>query len=458
MTFDSEQLLELFQSDNLHFRKIASKITIDDFETHGNLFFDMLSTDTVYEDLIHCVFQRFPSLYEGFNKAETFISSRKYLYFSQYAKEHALFLAKLQAYFYHETCTEKQRKLIINLSTYFKGLKSDLSHLFPKYKDTKKEQTTDACRQLMIFITGKCNLNCSYCFSNELQQTEMSLSDFEEILHWAKHNQVVQVPLCGGEPLSHTYFDEMLQLIGKQGFKTYFASNFTIDCSMLKNFNANIIDVIYIHITDHALKNAHLRNQLLKNVEYAKKKKIELICRTNIIDKNPPIKKWFQFLQETSIRSLNIALTFPTFKANNNYIDIHSFKEYRFVIEEIIKKTKEQNIALYFAKPIPLCIFDEQMSNYLFASTNFHALCNVNEQNHTRNLCVNNQKEFYACLGVTSSSLKFRKNMKWQELENFCTDMIYPLLTKPLWEKCLDCFFFDRKLCQGACLSYKTVL
>jgi MoaA/NifB/PqqE/SkfB family radical SAM enzyme len=457
MTFDSEQISELLLSDNLHFRKIAFKIIIDDFNICSNLFFSILLSDCVEKDLIQYAYRRFPSLSGGYDKAGVFIPSNKYLYFSKYANEHALFLEKLKEYFCQETCIEKQRKLIINLSKYFEGLRSDLSYLFPQYKDTKN-QPTGGNRQLMIFITGKCNLNCLYCFSNELEHSEISLTDLEEILEWAKLNQVAQISLCGGEPTLHNHFDEILLLIKKYRFKTYFASNFTIDCTSLQNFNENVIDMIYIHITDQTLENSHLRHQLLKNIEYAKKRKIELVCRTNIADKNPQIAKWFQFLQETTISTLNIALTFPTRKANNKYVDIHSIEQYYFVIEEIIRKSKEQNVNLSFAKPIPLCIFDEQTSSYLLASRNFHSLCSVNEQNCTRNLCVNIQKEFYACLGVTSSSLKFRKNRTWQELENFCTSIIQPLLMKPLWKKCLDCFFFDRKLCQGACLSYKTVL
>jgi organic radical activating enzyme len=460
MTFDLEQISELFRSDNLYFRKIAAKMTVDDFDIHSNLFFDILSTDSECDDLIRYVRQRFLSLGGGFDKADVFIPSKQYLYFSKYAEDHALFMEKLQTYLCRETCMGKQKKLITNLSKRFEGLKSDLSHSFPQYcnsADSENTETHTDDRQLMIFITGKCNLSCPYCFSGELQPSEISPADLEAILLWASHNKIARISLCGGEPTSHKCFDEILLSIKKQGFKTYFASNFTIDCSAMKNFNTTVIEKIYIHLTGESWENPHLRTQLLKNVEYAKKAEIELTCRTNIADTNPPITEWFQFLQKTSIRTLNIALTFPTPKTNNQYVDIYSFEKYRPVIEEIIDKSKEQDIDLSFAKPVPLCIFGEQTNRYLTASENFYPLCNVNEQHCTRNLCINVQKEFHACLGVTSSALKFREDMEWQEVEYFCTAVIRPLLTKPLWNKCPDCFLFDRKLCQGACLSYKSI-
>lgn len=456
MTFDSEQISELLNSDNLHFCKIASKTIIDEFEVHSRLFFTTLLNRANCEDLVQYAFQRFPSLNEGFEKPNLFLFSKNYQYFSEYANDYVLFLSKLQEYFIIEIDEDKRKKLINRLTSFFDGLSTDLCHLYPQYYALCKRKDIIE-RQLMIFITGKCNLNCPYCFSIESQYNEMSISDFNEILQWAKTNQFKKISLCGGEPTSHSHFDGILQLIYKYGFKTYFASNFTIDCTLLENFNTNVIEKIYIHLTNHSLENPYLKNQLFKNIEYAKKAKIALACRTNIANENPPIAAWFQFLQETNIQTLNIALTFPTLKANNQFVDIYSFGKYRSVIVQIINKAKEQNIDLSFAKPVPMCIFDEAMSHYLLTVKNFQPLCNVSEQNCTRNFCITPQKEVHACLGVTSRSLKFRENMKWTEIENFCTNIIQPLLSKPLWTKCNDCFLFDRKLCQGACLSYKII-
>ncbi|MDR1274355.1 MAG: radical SAM protein [Odoribacteraceae bacterium] len=455
MTFDAEQISELFRSDDWYFRQIAAKTLVDEFDAHAHLFFDLLST-TASEELTRHARGRFPSLAGGFAEAGVFVPSRRYAYFSKYAEEHALFLEKLQAYLRRETRAVRRRQLAANLFNHFEGLRDDLSRLFPRPRDPG-DARNEAGRQLMIFITGKCNLHCPYCFSGEIQPSEMSLADLEEILRWASRNQVARVSLCGGEPTSHARFDEILSSIAGQGFKTYFASNFTVDCTGFKNFNAGVIEKIYVHVADQTLDNPRLMTRLLTNVERAREEGIALTCRTNIADPNPPVAKWFQFMQQTAIQALNIALTFPAAGANNKHVDLDSFQRYRPVIEAIIDASRERRVDLSFAKPVPPCIFGEQTSRYLLASGNFNPLCAVNEHHCTRNLCVNAQKEFHACLGVTSSSLKFRAGMEWEEVERFCTSVIRPLLTKPLWDKCAACFLFDRKLCQGACLSYKTV-
>ena len=457
MTFDSEQISELLKSDNLHFRKIAFKTIVDNFERYAGMFFDIIANETGYDDLLQNASQRFPALNEGFEKPNPFFPKKNYQYFAECADEYALFINKCQEYCSKEVDEKKREELINRLSISFSGLSADLSRLFPQYHVlNKSEGVVD--KQLMIFITGKCNLNCPYCFSAELQPQEMSLTDFDGILQWAKRNQVTKISLCGGEPTIHSHFDKILQLIENHGFKTYFASNFTFDCTSLENFNSNVIDQVFIHLTGQTFENQHLMDQLHKNVEYAKKAKIELMCRTNIANENPPVTAWFHFLEETKIQNLNIALTFPTPKADNQFIDIRSFEQYHSIIEQIINKATERRVGVTFAKPIPLCIFDGTMIRYLFALQKLRPLCNIYEENYTRNLCITLKKEFHACLGVTSSSLKFRENMEWSEVENFCANVIRPLLSKPLWTKCNDCFLFDRKLCQGACLSYKTVL
>jgi sulfatase maturation enzyme AslB (radical SAM superfamily) len=453
MTFDSGQISELFQSDDWYFRQIAAKTLVDEFEAHAPLFFDLFST-TASEELARHARGRFPSLAGGFAEASVFVPSRRYAYFEKYAEEHALFLNKLQAYLRRETRADRRRQLIANLFNHFEGLRADLPRLFPRRPGNAG---SGEGRQLMIFITGKCNLSCPYCFSGGLQPSEMSPADLQEILRWASRHQVARVSLCGGEPTSYGRFDEILSSIAGQGFKTYFASNFTVDCTGFKHFNAGVIEKIYIHVADQTLDNPRLMSRLLKNIERARAEGIELTCRTNIAGPNPPVARWFQFMQCAGIRALNVALTFPAAGASNQHVALASFEQYRPVIEEMIDLSRERRVDLSFAKPVPPCIFGERTSRYLLASGNFNPLCAVNEHRCTRNLCVNAQKEFHACLGLTSSSLKFREDMAWAEVERFCTSVIRPLLTKPLWDKCAACFLFDRKLCQGACLSYKAI-
>jgi organic radical activating enzyme len=451
--FDNEQILLLLQSENQHFRKIAAKIIIDRFDIFSRLFFDIIFKED-NQDLILFARQRFPSLNKGFEHAETFNRHKEYALFAQSAEEHVLFLEKLSEYF--TEIAENQKTLFINqLAACFAGIAPELQQHYPQYYSFKSIEAENN-KQLMIFITGNCNLGCVYCFSKELQPKEMSVADFETVLQWAKTNNVKKLSLCGGEPLIHSQFDRMLALINKYVYTVYFASNMTIDCSKYEHFHKKIIENIFIHITDQTLENQQLKKRLFKNIEYAGKQGIKLIFRGNIYNENTKWEEWFQIMKDYRISTLNIALTFPIKTGSNQFVSHNDFSTFAPVIIEIIKKAENDNISLSFAKPIPLCIFDDNISRYLQPRQNFQPLCNVYEQQYTRNISISYDMQFNPCLGITNETLPFTQQTTWNDIELFCSKTIKPLLSKPLYEKCKECFLHTRKLCQGACLSYKS--
>ena len=456
MIFDAKQISELLKSDDQHFRRIAYKSVIDEFNTHSSLFFNLLLEDYDCEHIIDYAFQRFPSLNAGFDKTSPLDQNKEYRYFGRYFTDHKIFLNKLGEYISQENNKKLQEKLIARLNMTFKGVREDLTALYPQYQKKHTQEDVSA-RQLMIFITGKCTLNCSYCFANNLQPKDMQLSEFEEILQWASANNITKISLCGGEPTFHVDFDKILFLIREYRFTTYFASNFTVDCTSLENFSKEVIDKIYIHITGQTLKSRQLKKMFLDNVMYSNEKGIPLTLRANISDINPEIDEWFNILYETGTNALNVALTFPN-RTNNKFIGKDSFEEYSSMLSHLITRSDEAGITLSFAKPVPLCIFEEQTQHYLLSKMNFRPTCNVHYQNYTNNICITPEMIFHPCLGITTSSLKFHKYISWNEVEIFSKNVIKPLLNKPLFPICADCFLFDRKLCQGGCLSYKTMI
>ena len=457
MIFEPEQINELLESDNSHFRKIAKKNIVDFFHIYSDLFFDIFSQNPYDIDLIQYICQRFPVLLDGSDEPMPIDFSKKYYYFEDHATGYKLFLEKLDGYFNNMQSEDDKKQFLFNLYKIFEGLHVDLKKMYPDH-DFPISFEDKVQKQLMVFITGKCNLQCPYCFSNELQPTEMSLSDFEEILKWASQNKVTRISLCGGEPTFHSRFGEILTLITRYGIKAYFASNFTIDCTSWQFFNSTVIDQIFIHLTDKTIDNTHLKNCMKKNIHHAKQQGIRLVYRTNISNKTPRIDEWFQIIKETDMYGLNIALTFPTQHSKNQFIDTALFDEYTDVIRKIMDEANKLKIELSFAKPIPLCIFDKKTQDNLLSRRNFHPICGVHYNNYTNNICISPEMTFHACLGVTNKSLKFKKDLSWKEIEVFCADTIRPLINKPLFDKCNSCFLFDRKLCQGSCLSYKTIL
>ena len=423
---------------------IAAKEIIENFGDYNSLFFDYITNKEIGYCLAKEARKHFVSLLPGFSEKVISGSAEGYKFFAEQAVAHCLFLEALGHYF-HKMLDDRKKELINCLYAEFGGIRYELMRSYSRYIYASVH-TDEPMKQLMVFITGTCNLQCPYCFSKAMPQREMPLDTFEEILQWAAVNQFKRITLCGGEPTIHSRFNEILSLIDKYDFTTYFASNLSVDISSFGHFNRQIIETIYVHITDAVL---------MDNIAFSKQQQIELVGRANIASKDTEIKKWFDFLQETGIMTLNVALTFPSADTENQYVDINSFAEYEDVIKELVNTAMAKHIRLSFAKPIPLCLFDRQMQHSLLANPDFHPLCNTHYHNYTHNVCIYPDMTIQPCLGISENKLVFNKELSMSKIEHFCADTIKPLLHKPLFPRCRDCFLYDRNLCQGSCLSYK---
>lgn len=457
MIFDPAQLTDLLQSEHSHFRKIASESLIDHFEQHNPLFFDYLFNEKTGELLTDLAVRRFIFLNRGFGKTTPFNDSKRYQEFSELADSFRFFLKKTEEYLNQQKDENVRKERLQELCIRFPGISNDLQERYPEAHITPPTEQ-EAERQLMVFITERCNLSCAYCFSAAHQPREMPLADFKTILKWAGLNNIKNITLCGGEPTLHRNFDNILQMMAENNVKTYFASNLTIDCRPFNYFHPGVIRMIFVHITDAILKDPLLKKRVFENIRWAKEQEIELIFRTNISQTPPPVDEWFHLMDETGIRTLNTALTFPAREGKNEYVSLNAFEEQIETIRSIAERAYSNNIRFSFSKPVPLCLFDRTTQYHLMANQQIQSLCGVHYHRFTHNVCIHPNLKMHSCLGVTEQHILFREELPIAEIESFCSRNIRPLLQKPLYDKCLNCFLFDRALCQGSCLSYKNRL
>ena len=83
---------------------------------------------------------------------------------------------------------------------------------------------------LDIEITHKCPLNCQYCFnqSNPLENSEMSLDIFNEIIEEAKEMSIFEICISGGEPFLHKNIMTMISKIKELNLGVSIVTNATL--------------------------------------------------------------------------------------------------------------------------------------------------------------------------------------------------------------------------------------
>ncbi len=341
---------------------------------------------------------------------------------------------------------------------YFEGIRQDLKDLFPNIRfnnDNKIEDNLQQYRQLMIFLTGSCNLNCSYCFSKDIDNKHIDISDLKQIIQWAYSNQCDKITLCGGEPLMYRHIGECLDLINQYGMTTYFASNLTTSLKIFTNRQLNSVEHIMAHLSENLWDNKEYMKVFADNIIFAHSRNINITARANITKDLNNIEKWFEIIEKFNINAVNIALTFPSQQNDNNYIEANNFEQFQGVVKKCIEIAKQLKINISFAKPIPPCVFDKDTANWLIKYDNFRPFCNVFEDNWMRNICIDNYLNIKPCLAFGERCAKFSNNLKWNDLREIAEQRILTRMNKKLFDKCDKCFLFNRKLCQGACLSYK---
>jgi MoaA/NifB/PqqE/SkfB family radical SAM enzyme len=83
---------------------------------------------------------------------------------------------------------------------------------------------------LVIEVTGKCNLQCTYCYNKLGNNTQLNIStdSLIKILDEAKNIGVFDINFCGGEPFVHKDFMRHIQAAVDMGFDITINTNGTL--------------------------------------------------------------------------------------------------------------------------------------------------------------------------------------------------------------------------------------
>lgn len=341
---------------------------------------------------------------------------------------------------------------------YLGGIRGDIEKLYPEVDfsaDRRDNEVNHDWHQLMIFVTGICNLKCSYCFSSDIERKEISAEDLRMLFDWAEWENCRVVTPCGGEPLLYKHIDLFLDLIRKKGMETYFASNCTVPLSRFTDERTSVIQLITFHLTSALWQNEEMMGIFEDNLEYARQHGIKIIARANIISENQDVERWFDIIDRHHLKQLNIALTIPSGARDNLYIDPEMFTRYLPVIRKVVRMCRERKVEVSFAKPFPPCLLDKEEAREWLRYENFQPVCNVWEDRGTRNVCISPDMKVTPCLGVEHPSCAFDPAMSWEDLRQGMGHEIMQAMERPLFAHCRECFLYRRRLCQGACLSYK---
>lgn len=446
-----DEVFSLWFQPDKQLRRVAVQMVITHLPASWDICLDMLKgcQSEQLGELVGPLRGTMPFLKTGFQTAACCTRSQ----YDLFGNIHQAYQALMKA-----LANREDTVLLQTCYQLFDGIRPDMQQLFPDIDFTECQRSNEKCsygHQLMIFVTGICNLHCSYCFSNNLEHHSISAEDLRRIFAWARKNGCSMITPCGGEPLIYPHIGLFLDLVAEYGLSTYFATNATIPLARFNKQQLDVIDLLTMHMTKILWENPEYMCIFCENIELARQQDIDIIARCNITSPDEDITPWFKLTDRYHLRRMNIALTIPSSLHNNNFVSTKMFTDYIPVIRQCIECCQERGIDLSFAKPIPPCLFDDVTAAWLLRYENFTPMCNIHEDKGTRNVCLLPELKFTPCLGVPTPTMDFNEQLTWDDITDTMGKEITRSLQKPLFERCQGCFLFDRKLCQGTCLSYK---
>jgi len=116
-----------------------------------------------------------------------------------------------------------------------------------------KPSPDPSLRYLELQLTGKCNLRCKHCYLGDAGDRELSVEEIRSVLKEFEEMQGLRVLLTGGEPLLHSRFDEINEMLPDLYLRKVLFTNGVL----LKKDLLNRLKVHEIQVSIDGMKGSH---------------------------------------------------------------------------------------------------------------------------------------------------------------------------------------------------------
>ncbi len=317
-----------------------------------------------------------------------------------------------------------------------------------------------------LMLTTSCNINCPYCFAQEKinrnkRSKEISFENVITVMNIFKDWKIDEIRLLGGEPVLHSRFKEIINLIQDRGFLIHIFTNGIFDREtadfLAKKKNISYL-VNYNNESFYNNKKIVLDVRALEKIDYFFRECGKHISiGVNIYGTNFQGDYLIKKIKEYKLnKSIRIAFANPIGGKFDGYVENKYLKlnDYKFLIPKIVelsRKCNKENILFSFDCCLPLCSFKKEDLEELYN--------NVREYPTT--VCrpvidIGIDLRVWRCF-ATSRMFNTKKITDFSSLAE-----IYQYFEKKFsrfrmiggLDACFRCENLKKRICQGGCLGH----
>lgn len=318
-----------------------------------------------------------------------------------------------------------------------------------------------------IMLNDVCNLQCSYCFANDLikrNEKNISMSNFIAAVDFILTSKTEErIGIIGGEPTLHPEFSKILQ---------YLIDNEKVN-EVIIFTNGILIDKYYNHLSDpkffllincNSQKDIGVDNyeNLKRNIrklneEYKMKERITLGLNIYEGMNNPEFI--FDLLEENNFDKLRISIAAPNFEIEEEFDQLSYYESLKGITMEIVFTALEKGIQPFFdCNQLPMCLItNEERKKMLMLKRG-----NISNVLSLKSVCepvidISPNLSAVRCMGLsdflTVNIGDFNSLDDLRDFFVYSIDDYKNIVSKD--KKCKECYYNKIKRCSSGCLCYK---
>ena len=236
-----------------------------------------------------------------------------------------------------------------------------------------------------IVLTNKCNLKCSYCFANEIKNSETSEFDiinFKKAVDFIKTGKNERLGIVGGEPTIHPNFREFIELLNNDN-QIFNYILFTNGIEIAKYIDVLKSDKVNILINCNSPEiTGNLYNKLEDSIRVlAKEKKDKLALGTNIYSADMDYSYIFDLLKLAKSNILRFSVSISNADKINSKNGLECYEKYIPILHNFYKDClKNEIIPQFDCNGIPYCLINTEMKKTLLRINNLQKKYNIHDK------------------------------------------------------------------------------
>ncbi len=308
-----------------------------------------------------------------------------------------------------------------------------------------------------IFITNRCNRDCSFCFAKKRightklgsHSQNISLGNIRKVFDMLKRSDINDVRLLGGEPTLHQNFATIVTEALDRQFHVHIFSNGIIspeiteflvqispkDVSLLCNISPQAND---------SEKMRSLRNNTLERLGG----RVSLGITLTSLDLEHAFL--LEHIKKYNLRKrIRIGIAQPIVGGDNDYFDPKDYPGVGPFITKMANEFEREDVLLEFDCGMTMCMFTERELGILTQKTlGFTSTCRPV-------IDIGPNLDIWCCFPLSQIlNSRFEKYKTREEMTRVYLKATQPYRSLGCKEECLSCKYLRRGQCSGGCLAH----